>query len=84
MAMKQFAEFLERADRNDEAESICRTLLEIGAEATRGLFDNSAGIARLTDFLERTGRAEGDQVRKFRISPGGATAEPWIAPDPDG
>lgn len=83
MAMKQLAEFLERADRNDEAESICRTLLEIGAEATRGLFGNSAGIARLTDFLERTGRAaEGDQVREFGISPGGATAEPWIAPRP--
>jgi TPR repeat protein len=78
-AMKQLAEFLERADRNDEAESICRTLLQIGAEATRGLFGNSAGIARLADFLTRTGRgAEGDQVRKFGITPGGATAGPWI------
>lgn len=83
LAMKQLAEFLERADRNDEAESVCRTLLEIGAETTRGLFSNSAGIARLTDFLERTGRAaEGYQVRKFGISPGGATADPWTAPRP--
>jgi TPR repeat protein len=83
LAMKQLAEFLERAHRNDEAESICRTLLEIGAETTQGLFGNSAGIARLTDFLERTGRtAEGDQVRIFGISPGGSTAEPWIAPRP--
>jgi TPR repeat protein len=83
LAMKQLAEFLERTGRNGEAESIWRTLLEIGAEATSGLFGNSAGIARLADFLEQNGRAaEGDQVRKFGISPGGATAEPWTAPRP--
>ena len=85
-AMQDLARLYEKLGRNDEAEHIHRSMLELGdsdefprmpGQTTSNL------IVELADFLERTGRAaESSQLRKFGIKPGGATAQLWKPIEP--